>query len=392
MLEPVLLILATMAFLAWIISAAEMIVHRDAIPSLPELPAGDREELPSVSVIVAARNEALTIAPALRSLLDLDFPVLEVIVVNDRSTDATGEILDRESRDRDRLRVVHLTTLPAGWLGKNHALQVAADEAHGEWLLFTDADVIFHPLALRRAVAYAIDQRLDHLAVAPTLLMKGILLDLFAGAFALLFSQFARPWLARKPGSRFHIGIGAFNLVRAKAYRSVGGHRPISMRPDDDLRLGRILKQSGFRQAMAFGNGDVAVEWYSSISEATRGLEKNSFAAFDYSLPRAVAGSCLLFLIGIFPFAGLFFTSGLALWLNILTSGLVILLYAGSTRASGSKILMSPAFPLATLLVLFIIARATALTLLNDGISWRDTHYSLDELKQGANDQKRGEM
>jgi len=388
--DSLLLILAIMAFAGWFLSAAEMLLYGRSIASLRDLPA-DGHELPTVSVVVAARNEARTIAPALRSLLELDYPDLEILVVNDRSTDGTGEILDREAALRpDRLRVFHLSTLPPGWLGKNHALHVAAGEARGDWLLFTDADVVFHPLALKRAAGYSIEQRLDHLAIAPSLRMKGVMLDLFAGAFALLFSQFARPWLASRPGSRFHIGIGAFNLVRADAYRAVGGHHPISMRPDDDLRLGRILKQNGFRQTMAFGNGDVAVEWYSSVAEATRGLEKNSFAAFDYSLPRALGGSLLLFLVGVFPFAALFFTSGPTFWLNALTSALVVLLYAGSTRASGSQILLSPAFPLAALLVLFIIARATALTLINDGISWRDTHYSLDELKKGASHQGSG--
>jgi len=382
--ETLLLVLAVIAFAAWVFSTVEMVLYGRTIPSLSALRIEQGADLPSISVIVAARNEADKIAPALRSLLELDYPDLEVLVVNDRSTDATGSILDRESKGWERLRVFHLHALPPGWLGKNHALQVAAGEARGDWLLFTDADVIFQPLSLQRAMSYVRQQRLDHLAVAPTLRMKGVVLDLFAGAFALLFSQFARPWLASRPGSRFHIGIGAFNLVRREAYEAVGGHRTISMRPDDDLRLGRILKLGGFQQDMAFGHGEVAVEWYSSIAEATRGLEKNSFAAFDYSLLRALTGSSLFFLIGIFPFIALFLTGGLAFVLNALTCALVVLLYAGSTRASGSRLLLAPAFPLAALLVLFIIIRATSLTLLNDGISWRDTHYSLEELKRGA--------
>jgi hypothetical protein len=381
-LETSLLALAIMVLVLWLVSAVEMIVNGRSIPRLPELPVTRLPvPMPMVSVIVAARNEEATIAPALRALLSLDYGALEIVVVNDRSTDRTGSIADDVARKSERLRVIHVEELPDGWLGKNHALSVGAKSAQGEWILFTDADVHLRSLALQRAVGHAVRQELDHLAVAPRLQMKGFLLNLFAGAFALLFAQVTRPWLARRPGSRFHIGIGAFNLIRAEAYRSVGGHQPIRLRPDDDLRLGRLVKEAGFRQDLAFGDDDVVVEWYSSIGEAMRGLEKNSFSAVNYSLAAALFAGSLVALMGIYPFAALLFTTGPALVVNAITCVFAVLLFAGSTRTSGSGILLAPAFPLAAFLVLFIVGRATAMTLLNDGIRWRDTRYSLEELK-----------
>jgi glycosyltransferase involved in cell wall biosynthesis len=381
-LETFLLIHAIIVLALWLVSAAEMIVNGRSIPRLPELSVtGLAEPMPMVSVIVAARNEEATIAPALQALLSLDYNVLEIVVVNDRSTDRTGFILDEEARKSERLRVIHVEALPAGWLGKNHALAVGAARARGEWILFTDADVHLKPLALDRAVGYAVEQGLDHLAVAPRLEMNGFLLNLFSGAFALLFAQVTRPWLARRPGSRFHIGIGAFNLIRAKAYRCVGGHEPIRLRPDDDLRLGRLVKEAGFRQDLAFGDDDVVVEWYPTIGEAMRGLEKNSFSAVNYSLPAALLAGSMVAMLGVYPFIALFFTSGPTLTITAITCAFAVLLFAGSTRTSGSGILLAPAFPLAALLVLFIVGRATAMTLLNDGISWRDTRYTLEELK-----------
>src|SRR5262249_47556006 len=122
---------------------------------------------PSVAIIVAARNEAAMVEQATRSLLALDYPDLSVIAVDDRSTDGTGPILDVLATGDSRLQVVHIHELPAGWLGKTHALQSAAETASARWLLFTDADVVFAPDTLLRAIALAERSRIDHLAVVP---------------------------------------------------------------------------------------------------------------------------------------------------------------------------------------------------------------------------------
>ncbi len=361
-----------------------MIVRGRHTRRLPDVRDDDEAaNLPPVSVVVAARNEAATVEQALRSLLALRYPDLEIIVVEDRSTDATGAILERIARENPRMRLVRVRELPAGWLGKNHALSLGAAEARGDWILFTDADVHLAPGALRRGIRLALDSRLDHLAVAPTLLMPGIPLALFATGFALLFAQFTRPWRARDPRSSRHIGIGAFNLVRAEAYRAVGGHHPIRMRPDDDLRLGRILKEAGHRQDFAFGGRDLVVEWYTSLGEAMRGLEKNTFAGVDYSLPRALVAGNTLGVLGLLPVVTLLFASGLSQMVALVTCLFIMLIFAGSMRGSGGNPLLAPAFPIAVVLILLIAGRATALTLLRGGIRWRDTFYSLDELRGG---------
>jgi glycosyltransferase involved in cell wall biosynthesis len=327
---------------------------------------------------------AATIAPALLSVLAQRYPGLEVLVVNDRSTDRTGEILDllAAGRGAEGLRVVHLSELPGGWLGKNHALDYGAREAAGEWILFTDADVVMEPTVIARAMAYALAERLDHLTIAPKLVMGSAVLDAFAGTFAVFFARYAKPWKARDAGSRRHVGIGAFNLVRASAYRSVGGHRPLAMRPDDDLKLGKLLKSGGFRQDLMIGGDMVSVEWYGSLPEAVRGLEKNTFAGLNYSVA-AVVGACLGSLaLDVWPFAALLLTAGATRWLNALAAALAVASYIGSTRASGSRMLYALAYPFATLLLLFIVIRSTILALRNGGIRWRDTLYPLEELRK----------
>src|SRR5690606_31145145 len=146
------------------------------------------------------------------------YPDFEIVAVDDRSTDATGAILDRLAAEDPRLRVVHIAELPPGWLGKNHALWLGARESTGQWLLFTDADVVLEPTALGRAVEFARTRGLDHLTVAPQLVLPSLAVQAFVGTFLTLFSLFARPWRCRDPRSRAHLGIGAFNLLRREAY------------------------------------------------------------------------------------------------------------------------------------------------------------------------------
>lgn len=379
-IPPFLEIVAGAILLIWLASTLELAVRGrtrrlgDAAPSGPEAP--------SVSVVIAARNEAGTIEAALRTVLALEYAPLEVVVVNDRSSDGTGAILRRVAREAPELRVLEVDALPAGWLGKNHALSVGAKAARGEWILFTDADVHFGPSALAHGMGLAREAGVDHLAVAPRLRMRGVLLELFAGAFTFLFAHMIRPWRARDPRSRRHIGIGAFNLVRREAYTSVGGHAPIRMRPDDDLQLGKLLKLRGYRQDVAFGGDLVSVEWYSSLRAAARGLEKNTFSAFDYSLPRAALAGTIAVCVTLLPFLLLPFASGPAFWLSLGTCLLLLLLHAGSTRAAGGRPLLALLLPLAMLLVFVIGGRATALTLLRGGIRWRDTFYPLEELRR----------
>ena len=258
---------------------------------------GPAQSGPPLSIIAAARNEARGIEAAVTSLLRLDYPALEIVIVNDRSTDETGAILERLSNvvssgfsRHSPSKIVTITELPDGWLGKNYALQVGADSATGDLILFTDADIVFEPTTLRRAVALLEMQHTDHLAVIPDIDVPGVALNAFVAAFAVFFSMYARPWKVRDPRSSAHIGVGAFNLIRREVYRAIGGHRAIAMRPDDDIKLGKLVKKHGFRQDVAVGRDLITVEWYASIGELVDGLMKNAFAGVDYSLWK-VAGS-----------------------------------------------------------------------------------------------------
>jgi len=234
--------------------------RRKSIPPLPA--ARDGVVLPRLSIVVPARDEATAIASAVGSLLAQDYPDLDVVAVDDRSRDGTGDVL-RELAARDpRLSVLRVDRLPAGWLGKTHALWRGAERASGsEWLLFTDADVVHKQGALRRAVAYAVSEGLDHLTLTPKLAARGLLLEAFVAFFGYAFVTLWGAYLANDPKSRRGVGIGAFNLVRREAYEAIGTIRALSLRPDDDIRLGRRLRAFGFLQRVLNGREVLSVNW-----------------------------------------------------------------------------------------------------------------------------------
>lgn len=339
-------------------------------------------EPPWVSVIIPALNEEEQIEAALASVLALDYPRLEVIVLNDRSTDTTPVILDRLAAQQPRLRVIHIHELPPGWLGKNHALHLGAEQARGEFLLFTDADVQLAPDTVRRAIARMQEQQLDHLClifrlVLPSPLLAMLVTDSLAGLLTVF-----KPWQTLKPGSRYFFGAGGFNLVRRTTYAGLGGHRSIRLCPVDDILLGRLVKESGGRQECLNGRNFVSVPWYSSVANMVRGLRKNVFAVLDYRL-RGLATATLLILCGqILPVWGLLFASG---WVQLLC-GLTTLVTALSLRCTAQALGLDTSclrwFILTPYLKLYILWQGVLTVLLQGGIDWRGTFYSLEELKR----------
>ncbi len=345
-------------------------------------PEASKGSVPLVSIIAPACNEAAAIEAAVRGFLALDWPRLEVIVINDRSTDSTAQVLQQlEAGNDPRLRVLTIAELPTGWLGKNHANAQGAALAQGEWLLFTDADVQLQPPILAKAMAHAAAEGFDHIAAAPEARLPGGVLSQFALYFALLFSVWARPWAARNPRSRAHVGIGAFNLVRRSVYDAAGGHAAVRLCPDDDLELGRCLKLAGGRQDFVFANGLAAVDWYGSWGEVRRGLMKNLFAGAGYSVPLVLVGAAAQLWLLAWPVLALLLTSGLAWWLNL---GLLLVLGAQgwlAARFFGGRRYGGWLLPLFAVFGSYLMLRSMALALANGGIEWRGTFYSLAELR-----------
>src|ERR1700758_4858985 len=215
----ILLLLDWLIVLAWSIRIISALRNLPRIPNL--LDARYAEPLPPratplISVIVPACNEEVNIEAALRSLLAIQSVPIEILVVDDRSTDQTGAILDRIAAEfRSGLTVIHIAELPPGWLGKPHAMALAARQATAPWLLFTDADVFFAPDSLLRAINFVQAENADHLVLFPSLILRSFGERMMMAIFQLFAFLGARPWRVAEPASRDSIGMGAFNLVRA---------------------------------------------------------------------------------------------------------------------------------------------------------------------------------
>jgi glycosyltransferase involved in cell wall biosynthesis len=346
------------------------------------LPPWEGPNPPAVSLVVPARNEERNIERAMRSLLAQQWPALEIVAVDDRSDDGTGAILDRLSAQDPRLTVVHVTGLPNGWLGKNHALHLGAARARGTWILFADADVLMHPELVSRIVRYATERGFDHVALGPEMRMPGFFLEAFSTGFVLSFHGFMRPWKARDPKSAHFIGIGAFNLVRAEAYRRAGGHEPIRLRPDDDIKLGKILKRSGARQDLVEGTGMASVEWYHSLRELVRGLEKNAFAGLEYRVMFAVPAVLLHLTMGLGPLVGLVLLRGLPQVLCAVMVAWALFLYGHVAGRIGTRRSTALLYPLFVAMFNWIVLRTMVVNLRDGGIRWRGTFYPLAELRK----------
>ena len=200
-------IAGTILALAWVSRIVDAALGMPSVADISQ-PEWDRSRdaasrNPRVSIIVPARNEEADIELSLTRLLELDYDNYEIIAVNDRSTDRTGEIMERVARASggDRLRVLHHRELPAGWLGKTHAMWTATNEATGDWLLFTDADVVFKPDSLRRAVAYAEAEKADHVVLFPQMVMKKPGEYMMIAFFQTMFVFGHRPWKVADPKS-----------------------------------------------------------------------------------------------------------------------------------------------------------------------------------------------
>lgn len=344
----------------------------------------DDAPLPKLSVIVPACNEAAEIESCLRSLAAQDYPDLEIVAVNDRSTDETGAIMDRLAPELPTLRVLHIEELPAGWLGKNHANHVGAKAADGEWLLFTDGDIKFDAGALRRAVTHARRESVDHLAVFPGLVFGGFWETALVCFFAFIFSLHFKPWRIRNPlYPDTYCGVGAFNLVRRSAHDAIGGHEPLRMEVVDDVKTGKVLKARGFVSDALPGEQLVRVRWQHGFWGVIRGLEKNAFAGAEYSLFKGIGGAMLLATIGLGPVAGVWLVGwpwAIPFWV---WGFVVVAAFGYSSYRLQAGPLIGLTAPIVAVALAFAVLRSLVLTQIRGGVRWRGTFYPLAELKAG---------
>lgn len=351
------------------------------IPHTRDLPPAT-VALPRLSLIVPARDEEDDIANALRSKLATRYPDLEIIAVDDRSSDATGRVMDDMAAIDPRLRVLHLRELPDGWLGKLHAMSRGLELATGEWVLFSDADVHLDGDVLERIVSFAERDGVDFVGVMPALDHESSLLDAVMVDFIRIITLLGRMWQANDDSSRIGIGVGAFNLVRRRTLERTPGLGHLRMEIADDVALGAMVKACGGRTRLLAGRGDVHLRFYKSLGAVARSWEKFG-TVYEFSVwrPALFFTAVLALELGL-PIAGLVhggasaILGGVALGLGTVTHA-VIASHFG-LRARG---VVGWAIGLAVAIALLL--RAAVVTGAAQAIAWRGTTYPRDVLLAG---------
>ncbi|WP_421379422.1 glycosyltransferase [Bacillus salacetis] len=373
-------ILLLINIIGWMIIGSGMFWGLRKIDSLEKSEAV--HDGPLVSIIIPARNEAHTIGKSIQSQLNLNYKNIEWIIVNDRSTDETGAEIARIASMDYRIKILHLTELPKGWLGKNHALYQGYIRSQGELLLFTDADIHFHPDSISKAVNVLQSEEADHLTAAPALKAKGFWLKTFIAFFLFGFSYFKRPWKANDRTSPVGMGIGAFNLITRSAYKEIGTHERLRNRPDDDLQLGVKIKEHRLTQRMVTAISLLSVEWYPTLRSALQGLEKNTFAGLHYRYSMVGLAIAGIFFSQVFPFLALLAPD---FGIRLLSSAVILLIFFSYLMVIKKMTDFHPGLflvlPVTAVIFIFSIIRAIALTFVRGGVVWRGTKYSLEELR-----------
>jgi cellulose synthase/poly-beta-1,6-N-acetylglucosamine synthase-like glycosyltransferase len=338
-----------------------------------------------VSIIVPACNEESDIEATVTQLLSLDHDNYEIIAVDDRSTDRTGEIMDGMALGASpgRLKVVHIGDLPAGWVGKTHAMWTAGNQATGDWLLFTDADVLFKPDALRRALAFAETERADHLVLFPRMIMKRPGEKMMIAFFQTLFVFGHRPWKVADPKTRDHIGVGAFNLVRRHVYEALGTYKALRFEVLDDMKLGKLVKNAGYAQRNVFGADLISIRWAKGAMGVVENLTKNFFAIMSFQWLRALASCFALAFLNLMPFFGLVVAHGWSRLGYAVALFSMFSIYVGMSTKSDIPPYYFVLHPVSTTLFVYTMLRSTFLTLGRGGVAWRGAFYPLEELRRG---------
>ena len=371
------------ASLFWILNAIDVARGARKIPAIRDIAPLDDSDCPPVSILFAARDEEEKLPGALQTFLALDYPRYEVIAADDRSEDRTAEILKAAEKNA-RLKYVRINSLPAGWLGKPHALQQAFERSSGEWLVFTDADVHFSPDLLRRSVALAKREGWDHLTVLGGVEMHTVGETIALTFFGMGFVMGVRPWRTNDPHSKGYTGVGAFQLMRRSTYEAIGTHRRLAMEVVDDMKLGKLVKEAGFRSGVAKAWKEVRVRWHAGVGNIVRGTTKNFFAAAGYNWGLMCLQLAMVFGMCVLPWLALPFLRGWALIFDAIAVAVMIAVHAGVCIEVRASPIYAVTEPIGASIFCWMLARSTIVTLWNGGIEWRGTFYPLEELRKGV--------
>jgi hopene-associated glycosyltransferase HpnB len=353
-------------------------------------PHSSLQSLPTVSVILAARNEEDALPAALRSILALDYPNLEIVLVDDDSGDRTASIADEWARNPaagGRLKVLHNKQLPPNWRGKVHALHLAASAASGEWILATDADMVFQPSVLRMAMSYALERDIQFLSIIPELEFGSFWEKVVLPAFSFLITSLFPFHRVNDPACDRALAAGAFILMKREDLDALGGYARLRNVLIEDLRLAELFKRHGRRIFLAASRGLMHTRMYRSGGATFEGLSRSAFEGSGFSIPKMLGAMFLANLLAVFPWLALIARIWRDLWRGVpawhdptLLAALVActfasLVYLPFIRHCRLPVRYVLALPLATLFYSCVAFHSTFAGILGGGVPWKGRRY-----------------
>lgn len=357
-----------------------------SVPKFSPVPGVTASGRPSASIMIAVKDDAREIGATVEALRNLTYPKLEIIVVVDRSTDATESIVRGIASQDPRIKVQVVSALPPAWLGKVHALHSGVSRATGDFIIFMDADMAVRDEDLELALHRAQDLQLDHLSIVPRVASKGFLHDVMMCTSTILFISSSRPWMsiARRPLKSVK-GMGKFNMVRRSFFSQTEGFEWLKMDVADDVALAQLIAKNGGRSLLFKSdvNGP-ALSWYDSFWGVVKGLEKNIVSGFtNYDplqiilMPLVSASPVLVPLVGLLG-------DGPSQAAALGCLGLSVSFAVLTRRFLFYPLHVIAAFPLGLLLLGLILLRASVVCFRTGGIRWSGTTYPIEDLRKGT--------
>jgi chlorobactene glucosyltransferase len=373
-MTSLLTIAAIFATLALIAIAGVTILNVLTFPRLDEAP--DPTTFPRVSVLIPARNEAEVIGATVRRLLDQNYPELELLVLDDGSTDGTADVARAAAGNDERLRVLPGKPLPDGWLGKNWACHQLSQAAQGDILLFTDADVIWTPGALCRIIGEMEHRNADLQTVWPTQITESWTERLVVSLMAFVIVGYL-PLLAvhHLPWPIFAAAMGQCLAFRREAYARIGGHATVHDEIVEDVAFARAIKRAGLKLRVADGGGVICCRMYHSWEEVRDGFAKNVLAGHGHSIAFLLVSWAFHWLLFLLPWIWLALgwlggPPGWPLW-PLLLIGLGVGVRALTAAFSHQRVQDAIWMPVSTLLMAIIAAQSIWWRVRYGGPRWK---------------------
>jgi chlorobactene glucosyltransferase len=376
-----LLTILQFCLVAWIVSWLLLnMIHLEKAEPVD----GPLTHSPFVSICVPARNEERDLGACLQSLMAQNYPNFEVIAADDQSEDRTLEIIKHFERRFDNFIGFQGKPLPEDWLGKPYILSQAFSKTKGEYLLFTDADPVFEPFALKSAMFLMQKQKLDMLTLMPGASFGSFWERAVQPVIFGLIAGLTRFGDVNNPNNPKAMGIGAFILVKRSAYEKVSGHESVKKNVIEDIALGKVIKRSGHKIWIADGKSLFSIRMYHSLYEIWTGWKKNVFSAFKRSITRTISFAVTLIGFQLTPFLLLYlnWTTETFIWsfiLSFLTIALTLATGIGLCKELKLNPLVALLFPLGSLVAIGIMFASMQQALIKNKTEWRGRVYTASE-------------